>query len=85
MPEHYVDPTAFTSDANPNLAPGVWPKPRLLPRHFQVVGVNRRTLVVSDMGGVISLGGVEVQDPDHLDEMAERLHELADEMRKRSN
>jgi hypothetical protein len=80
----YIDPTAFTSDARPGLAPGVWPKPRdLLPRHFQIVGENHRTLVVSDMHGLIDLGGVHVKDPDHLDEMADRLHGLADEMRAR--
>lgn len=80
------DPYAFTSDNRTGLGPGVWPKRRdLLPRHFQVIGVNQRTLVVSDMGGCIELGGVQVTDPDHLDEAAVRLHGLADEMRKRGN
>ena len=80
------DPYAFTSDNRTGLDPGVWPKsPDLLPRHFQLIGYNGRTLVVSDMHGCIELGGVQVKDPDHLDEMAERLHFLADEMRKRGN
>jgi hypothetical protein len=78
------DPYAFTSDDRTGLDPGVWPKPRdLLPRHFQIIGANRRALVICDMGGDIDLGGVQVKDPDHLDEMAERLHRLADVMRGR--
>jgi hypothetical protein len=82
----YTDPEAFTGPDRTGLDPGVWPKPRgLLPRHFQVIGVNRRTLVVSDMGGFIELGGVQVTDPDHLDEIADRLHELADLRRKENN
>lgn len=74
---------AFTADNRTGLGAGVWPEKRgLLPRHFQIIGVNNRTLVVSDMGGCIELGGVQVQDPDHLDEIADRLHELADALRK---
>lgn len=81
----YTDPEAFTGAANPNLGPGVWPqKGDLLPRHFQIVGTNPRALVVEDAGGFIDLGGVHVYDPDHLDEVAERLHRLADVMRERS-
>lgn len=82
----YVEPEAFTSENRTTLGPGVWPKnPNLLPRHFQIIGVNNRTLVISDMGGCIELGGVQVEDADHLDEMADRLHALAGVFRERSN
>lgn len=42
-----------------------------------------RTLVVLDLDGVVSVAGVEVRDPDHLDRMAERLHTNADRLRRR--
>lgn len=82
----YTDPTAFTSDNRTSLGAGVWPERRdTLPRHFQIIGVNDRTLVISDMHGLIDLGGVHVKDPEHLDEMAERLRALAEAMRERGN
>lgn len=82
----YTDPTAFTSDNRTGLGPSVWPERRdTLPRHFQIIGVNDRTLVISDMHGLIDLSGVHVKDPEHLDEMAERLHGLAEIMRERGN
>ena len=84
MPLTYTDPEAFIHTANPNLGPGVWPRRGLLPRHFQIVGDNPRALLVCDMGGLIDIGGVHVTDPDHLDEMADRLHELAGVMRERN-
>lgn len=81
----HVDPEAFVGPANPNLGPGVWPDRRdLLPRHFQLVGDNPRALVVSDMGGLISVGGVEVTNPQHLEEFALRLSALAAVYRERS-
>jgi hypothetical protein len=87
MTEH----TEMTSDAfdfidRAQLEPGVWPKsPDLLPRHFQLIGLNRRALVVGDMGGLIEVAGVHVTDPDHLEEMASRLAALAGVLRRRQN
>jgi hypothetical protein len=76
--------TSHDSEARPGLTPGVWPQRRdLTPPHFQIVGTNGRTLVVADMVGLIEVGGVHVTDPAHLEEMAERLHALAELMRGR--
>lgn len=78
-----LDPQ-FTQDSfdfidRTQLDPGVWPQRRdLLPRHFQLIGTNRRALVVSDGGpALIEVGGVHVTDPEHLEEMAARLIALA--------
>lgn len=82
-PEMTTD--AFDFIDRTQLEPGVWPQRRdLLPRHFQLIGANRRALVVGDMGGLIEVAGVHVYDPDHLDEMATRLHALAGVMRRRA-
>ena len=86
-----TDPTApeMTADAwdyidRTQLDPGVWPARRdLLPRHYQIIGTNRRALVVADMGGLIELAGVHVTDPDHLDDFADRLKALAEVFRQR--
>ncbi len=81
----------MTTEAHIAIAPagldaGVWPKaiPNVGPNHFQIIGVNRRNLVVCDLGGVISVGGVEVTDPDHLDEFAARIAHLATVYRERT-
>jgi hypothetical protein len=74
---------AHTYDS-PNLDAGVWPKAEGLPRHFQLVGTNARALAVLDMGGLITVGGIDVYDPDHLDEFAARIARLATVYRERT-
>jgi hypothetical protein len=69
--------------ANDRLAPGVWPKNVDRRGHFQIVGTNRRSIVVSDMHGLIDIGGVHVDDPQVLAEAARRLMLLAQRMADR--
>lgn len=75
---------AHTYDSPGGLEAGVWPERVDIRGHFQLVGANRRALVVGDMGGLIDIGGVHVYDPDHLDEMAARLTRLATRLRERT-
>lgn len=67
---------AFTYANDRGAAPGVWPKTRSLPRHFQIVD-ERRALLVLDHHGVVEIGGVKVTDPAALTEFAARLTDLA--------
>jgi hypothetical protein len=68
-----------------NLDPGLYPSD---PQgHTQLVGQTTswgevRSLAVLDMGGVVTIAGVEVRDPDVLDRLAERLHQNAASMRR---
>lgn len=74
--------TAFTQDEN-RLNPGIYLND---PRsgHAYLVGTNNRSLTVLDLGGVISVAGLDIRDPDHLDRLADRLHLLADRLRTRA-
>lgn len=69
---------AHTHD-EPRLEPGVYPSKG----HALLVGMNRRNLTVLDMGGAISVGGIEVENPDDLIALADRLRELADRLADR--
>lgn len=66
------------------LGAGIWPKKVDIRGHYQIIGDNARSLVVSDMGGLIDIGGIHVTNPDDLDEAADRLHGLAEKMRTRA-
>lgn len=71
---------SFTTDEN-RLTPGVYPSD---PQgHTLLVGTNNRAMTVLDLGGVAQVAGLDISDPDHLDGLAARLHELADRMRAR--
>jgi hypothetical protein len=50
--------------------------------HARLVGVNGRALTVLDIGPV-TVGGVEVVDPEHLEVLADRLRMLAGRLRGR--
>ncbi|MCX5066743.1 hypothetical protein OOJ91_12890 [Micromonospora lupini] len=69
---------AHTHD-EPRLGPGVYPSKG----HALLVGVNRRNLTVLDLGGAISVGGIEVENPDDLIALADHLRERADRMAER--
>ncbi len=71
--------------ASPNQTPGVGPAERDPRGHFQLCGEDARVLVVVDLGNVISIGGINVSNPDHLEEAAVRLTHLADALRRRQN
>lgn len=66
------------------LAPGLYPSD---PQgHTVLVGQvtgtgERRSIGIGNMGGLITIGGVEVHDPDVLDELADRLHANAASLR----
>lgn len=74
--------TAFLDTTNLN--PGLYPTD---PQgHTLVVGQTTdwgevRAIAVLDFGGVITIGGVEIHDPDLLDQLAERLHANAANLR----
>lgn len=67
-----------------NLEPGVYASD---PQgHTLLVGQvasygERRSIGIANMGGLISIGGVEVYDPDVLDQLADRLHANAASLR----
>lgn len=73
--------TAHTSaprDARSYLEPGLYVSD---PQgHALLIGTNRRELAVID-GGPTLIGGVQVEDPDVLDALADRLRFLADRRR----
>ena len=75
---------AHTYTTRPGLDPGVWPKNVDIRGHFQLVGDNDRSLSVLDLGGVIQVAGIDVTNPDHLDEMAARLTGIAARLRERT-
>ena len=52
--------------------------------HTLLVGTNDRSLTLLDMGGLASVAGLDVRDPDLLDRFADRLHQLADRLRARA-
>lgn len=79
-----VDPIAHTYDARDGLEAGVWPERVDIRGHFQLVGTNKRSLCLVDLGGLIEVAGVHVHNPDHLDEMAARLTHLATRLRERT-
>lgn len=66
------------------LAPGLYPSD---PQgHTLVVGQTTshgdvRSFGVVDLGGVITVAGVEITDPDLLDQLADRLHANAASLR----
>jgi hypothetical protein len=66
------------------LAPGLYPTD---PQgHTLIVGQvtsrgERRSITVANMGGAITIGGVEVTDPDVLDQLADRLQGNAASLR----
>ncbi|RKR92649.1 hypothetical protein BDK92_7091 [Micromonospora pisi] len=69
------------TDDSRGLAPGVYlSDPQ---GHAQLVGTNDRAVIVVDLGGVIQVGGINVEDADHLERFAARLTELAARLRKR--
>jgi len=67
-----------------SLAPGLYPTD---PQgHTLIVGQvtnwgEVRSITIANMGGVITIGGVEVDNPDVLDQLAERLHANAASLR----
>lgn len=63
------------------LDPGVYLSPGY--GHALLVGINQRNLTVLDLGGVIQVGGINVTDPDHLDEFAAYWAEIAATFRAR--
>jgi hypothetical protein len=71
-------------DQPTGLEPGLYPSD---PQgHTLIVGQTTtwgdvRSIVVVDLGGVISLGGVEVRDPAILDQLADRLRANAASLR----
>lgn len=70
-------------DPPTDLKPGVHPSPR---GHTLIVGPTvrhpeQRSVTIVNLGGAVSIGGVEVEDPDALDELAERLHANAASLR----
>lgn len=68
--------------ASGNLGPGVYlSDPQ---GHALLVGDNGRILTVLDMGGLVSIGGIETADPEVVERLAERLHWLAARMRERN-
>lgn len=44
---------------------------------------GRRELIIMDMVGVVTIGGLDVNDPQILDDMADHLHLLATRLRTR--
>jgi hypothetical protein len=71
------------TDVEHRFSPGVYPSD---PQgHTLLVGDNERSLTVVDLGGVIQVGGVDVTNPDHLDQLADRLRQRANRMRERAN
>jgi len=72
--------SAHTYDGT-RLDPGVYLSPGY--GHAQLVGVNQRSLVVVDLGGVVQVAGVDVTDPEHLDAFAEYFQRLAVAFRAR--
>ncbi|MFB6398318.1 hypothetical protein [Polymorphospora lycopeni] len=69
------------TDESDRLAPGVYlNNPQ---GHARVVGVNQRELCVLDLGGLVSVGGIEIRNPDDLDRLAVRLAENAARLRAR--
>lgn len=51
--------------------------------HAQLVGVNQRSLVVADLGGVIQIAGIDVADPEHLAVLGDYFQRLAVAFRAR--
>lgn len=51
--------------------------------HTLLVGTNDRALVVLDMGGMAQIAGVDVWDPDHLRQFADRVRMVADRLARR--
>ena len=71
-------------DPSTTLEPGIYPSD---PQgHTVLVGQvtswgERRSISIANLGGVISIGGVEVTDPDVLNQLADRLHANAATLR----
>ena len=71
-------------DPPTTLEPGVYPSD---PQgHTLIVGQvasygECRSISIGNMGGLISIGGIEVRDPDVLDQLAARLHANAASLR----
>jgi hypothetical protein len=74
-----------TNTTTPGLTPGVWPKTVDIRGHFQLVGTDGRSLSVLDLGGMVQVAGIDVTNPDHLDEMAARLVGIANRLRGRKH
>jgi hypothetical protein len=74
---------AHTYPNDSNLPAGVYPQQPDRYEHVLVVGDNGRKFSVGDMFGFIDFGGIHVSDPDHLDDLAARIHRLAALMRDR--
>jgi hypothetical protein len=51
--------------------------------HARLVGVNGRAVTILDTGS-ITVGGIEVRDPEHLEMLADRLRMLAGRLRTRN-
>lgn len=74
--------TTFTSPSN--LSPGLYPS--MTQGHAQLVGETGSTgevqcLVVLNMGGLVDIGGVHVDDPEVLRRLGDHLHMLAGRLR----
>jgi hypothetical protein len=75
-------PDTSHTEVETRLNPGVYPSD---PQgHTILVGDNQRSLTVVDLGGVIQVGGVDVTNPDHLDQLADRIRQRANRMRERA-
>lgn len=75
---------------NVHLNPETGTEPGLYPSdpqgHTLLVGRvsswgERRSVTIANMGGLFTIGGIEVTDPDVLDQLAERLHANAASLR----
>lgn len=67
------------TNAEHRLNPGV----HLSNGHAILVGTNERNLVVVDLGGVIQVAGIDVTDPDHLEDLGDYFLQLGHKMRER--
>jgi hypothetical protein len=60
--------------------PGVY---LTMPAGHALLSDGHRSLVVSDLGGVVSVAGLRVKDPAHLDDLGVHLQLLAGRLRQR--
>lgn len=68
------------TEAETVIGPGFYPfQPQ---GHGRLVGINGRAITVLDTG-LVTVGGVDIQDADHLDAFAAHLQMLAGRLRSR--
>ncbi|MFG1846871.1 hypothetical protein [Micromonospora carbonacea] len=76
-----IDVVAHTNEENRH-DPGVYISRRY--GHALLVGTNKRGLTILDFVGVITIGGVDVKDPDHLEALGRHFLDRAQSFRERS-